>query len=251
MELGLINVVRKKIEELVPVAPISISLDQPLMSVTFDDFPRSAWLETKDLLHDCEVKATFYVSGSFVGRTIDSIDFYKEEDLAEVDENGHEIGCHTYYHESCVLHSLGRLGESVEKNIEYVRDVIGRYEPTAFAYPYGHSLLASRHMLSRRFLTCRGVSRQWDTRVYDRSLVPSIGLEKRRRHLNDWNTILESVAHHRGWLTIFTHDVSAHPSEYGCTQSELHRLIQLARSYGYGFATMTEAYRLLAGNRSM
>jgi peptidoglycan/xylan/chitin deacetylase (PgdA/CDA1 family) len=251
MELGLFNIARKRLEELVPIAPITISLDQPLISITFDDFPRSAWLETRDLLHDYGAKATFYASGSFLGRTIDSINFFERDDLADIDEHGHEIGCHTYHHESCVLHPLSTIDESVERNIECVREVVARYDPTTFAYPYGHSLFAARRMLSRRFLTCRGVSRQCNTRVYDRSLIPSIGLEKRERHLNDWQMILEAVARRKGWLVIFTHDVSTDPSEYGCTQSELHRLFELAKLHGYGFATMTEAFRLSIGAQSI
>src|SRR5215510_1951297 len=70
----------------------------PLVSVSFDDFPRSAAKLGAQVLRDFGVKGTYFVSGGRAGLHVDGLDQFVEEDLIEVAANGHEIGCHTFGH---------------------------------------------------------------------------------------------------------------------------------------------------------
>src|SRR6266481_6640861 len=75
--------------------PISIVLDRPIVSMTFDDVPLSAYQYGLPILQERNVKATFYIAlkiatddGAFLGPT----------EVQELHECGHEIGCHTFSH---------------------------------------------------------------------------------------------------------------------------------------------------------
>jgi peptidoglycan/xylan/chitin deacetylase (PgdA/CDA1 family) len=247
VQLSLGQKLIKKGTESLNLAPFRVAPDRPLLSLTFDDFPRSAWLESKPLLQEYQARATFYASESFRSQRDGNVAFFTGDDLTEVAEHRHEIGCHTYYHESCIFKDLGRVQESVEKNTTALRKILKHYEPRTFAFPYGHASLSSRRMLMRRYETCRGISHKWGASISDRSLVPALGLERHRRGHYDWSGIIEQVAVRKGWLVVFTHDVSPNPTEFGCTQDELHRLMELAKSYGFLFTTMSDGLRLASG----
>lgn len=244
MELSLGQRLVKAGTAFLNLAPVRVTPDRPLLSLTFDDFPRSAWLESKPLLRAYNARATFYASESFRSQTDGNVAFFTGDDLIEVAEHGHEIGCHTYDHGSCILRGVAQVRESVERNAAALRAILGNFQPKTFAYPYGHASLLSRHMLMHRYETCRGISHKWDARVFDRSLVPALGLERHRRGRYDWPMIIEQVAARNGWLVVLTHDVSPDPTDYGCTHDELHRLMDLAKSYGFLFTTMSDGLRL-------
>jgi peptidoglycan/xylan/chitin deacetylase (PgdA/CDA1 family) len=244
VELSLGQRLVKKGTESINLAPFRVTPDRPLLSLTFDDFPRSAWLQSKPLLEAYDARATFYASESFRSQRDGNVAFFTGDDLVEVAEHGHEIGCHTYYHESCIFRDVNRVQESVEKNTTALRTILRDYEPKTFAYPYGHASFSSRRMLMRRYETCRGISHQWCAQVSDRSLVPALGLERHRRGRYDWPSIIEQVAARKGWLVVLTHDVSPDPTDYGCTQDELYRLMDLAKTYGFLFTTMSDGLHL-------
>src|SRR5688572_7340869 len=70
----------------------------PLVSFSFDDFPRSAATAGAQVLKDFGVKGSYFVSGGRAGRHIDGLDQFVEDDLINMAEAGHEIGCHTFGH---------------------------------------------------------------------------------------------------------------------------------------------------------
>src|SRR6058998_881395 len=70
----------------------------PLISFTFDDFPRSAFLEAGSILGRYGVMGTYYVSLSLVGKQSHLGPMFQREDLKEVLHLRHELGCHTFGH---------------------------------------------------------------------------------------------------------------------------------------------------------
>ena len=59
--------------------PVKITRNKshrPLASVSFDDFPKSAWEVGGRILDQYDAKATYYAVGDFCGRTVDGVRQY-------------------------------------------------------------------------------------------------------------------------------------------------------------------------------
>src|SRR4051812_41481861 len=76
-----------------------------IATFTFDDFPRSAYETGGRILEAAGVRATYFVVGSYIGRTVDCVEQYDEAILKAAYAAGHEIGCHTFDHKK-----LGNMG---------------------------------------------------------------------------------------------------------------------------------------------
>ena len=70
----------------------------PLISFTFDDFPRSALLNGGAILKRSGVRGTYYASLGLMGQHTPSGKIFLREDLRELLTQGHELGCHTFGH---------------------------------------------------------------------------------------------------------------------------------------------------------
>src|SRR5687767_290827 len=70
----------------------------PLISFTFDDFPRSALETGGDILRQRGLRGTYYVALGLLGQTTAVGDICNHDDLAAAFTDGHEIGCHTFAH---------------------------------------------------------------------------------------------------------------------------------------------------------
>src|SRR5262249_53443030 len=60
---------------------VKMSNRRPVVSFTFDDFPRSAALNGARILERQDARGTFYAAGAYCGQAIDGIAQYCAEDL--------------------------------------------------------------------------------------------------------------------------------------------------------------------------
>src|SRR5438093_12206073 len=99
----------------------------PVISFTFDDFPRSALEQGGSILQEYGLAATYYAalglmnSDSPVGR------IFSEEHLHDLLARGHELGCHTFDHYDAWNTLPKRFEDSVLRN----RQALGRFLPGA------------------------------------------------------------------------------------------------------------------------
>ena len=61
-----------------PVKWVRSHLDRPVASISFDDFPRSAWTVGGPILARRQALATYYAGGDFCGRNVDGIDYFDD-----------------------------------------------------------------------------------------------------------------------------------------------------------------------------
>src|SRR5271157_33462 len=108
----------------------------PLISFTFDDFPRSAFLEAGSILRQYRALGTYYVSLSLMGKQSHLGPMFQAEDLRELAHVGHELGCHTFGH----CHSWNTLPEVYERSIVENQQALTEVLPGAsfqtFSYPH-------------------------------------------------------------------------------------------------------------------
>lgn len=105
------------------------SYSDPRVALTFDDGPdRRFTPKVLDVLKKHDVKATFFLMGSRV-RGLPMI-------TKRIDEEGHSIGNHTYWHPKLYTESLERMWWEVNETEKAISEVVG-YKPRLFRAPYG------------------------------------------------------------------------------------------------------------------
>jgi peptidoglycan/xylan/chitin deacetylase (PgdA/CDA1 family) len=213
-----------------------------VFSLSFDDFPATAWTEAGPILAEHGVRATYYVCGGLAGGRNMDRDQFQVRHLEELHAAGHEVGCHTYGHTSVLRMDGAALRMSLDANAAWVTDRLGGYRMTTFAYPFGDCSLAAKRYVRARFSLGRGVRDGVNAGREDRGLIKSIGLESRRLPHYDLEALMAGTAERRGWLTAYGHDVSDDPTDYGCTPADLDRVLRAAKGAGLEIAPIGAAW---------
>src|SRR5580700_10808775 len=78
--------------------PFLVQPQRPLISFTFDDFPRSALLVGGAILNRFGLTGTYYASLGLAGQETVSGQIFLSDDLTTLFQQGHELGCHTFSH---------------------------------------------------------------------------------------------------------------------------------------------------------
>ncbi len=238
--------VRRGVGRKLGVEPVALKPSRGVLSLSFDDIPASAWTEAGPVLAEHGVKATYYVCGGLSGRTNLNLPQFETEHLQALHAAGHEVGCHTFEHASTLRLSPSDLGRSLARNAAWVRERLGGYRMMTFAYPFGDVALGSKPIVGARFLCGRGVRDGINSGRADRNNLAAIGLESRRLPSYDFEALVQRTADDRGWLVAYGHDVSDRPTPYGCTPTDLDRLIRLARTAGLDVLPVAEAWKRVA-----
>ncbi len=224
--------VNRQITQRLPMKPVKSRLQAPVASITFDDFPKSAWRTGGELLARRNVRATYYAAGGFSARTEDGLEYFDEADLVEIAAAGHEIGCHTFSHEKGPLVGTNALMDDVERNTAFVQDVLGDYVMSSFAYPYGEASPRTKRLFGDRFPTSRGIRKGVNRGFMDLSQLKAIGIEKWWWTPGYIEAAVEKARRENGWLIFFTHDVSDDPSPYGATPQMLEHALDALGAAG-------------------
>lgn len=197
----------------------------PLVSFSFDDFPHSAASSGARILNEFGIKGTYFVASGRAGRNVDGLDHFTEDDLLEVADAGHEIGCHTFGHLRLLRASRSEIEDDLLRNKEFIHRVLGDYTMSSFAYPYGEASIAIKALMARHFPICRGIWARVNKGKVDFAQLKAVPLAQPFDQAQVSN-VLDDATASNGWVIFFTHDVSDDPSEYGCKPAELARVAQ-------------------------
>jgi peptidoglycan/xylan/chitin deacetylase (PgdA/CDA1 family) len=231
----------------------------PLISFTFDDFPRSAFLEAGSILRRYGVLGTYYASLGLMGKQSDLGPMYEAEDVKELVHLGHELGCHTFGH----CHSWNTPPDVYEGAILENQEALSNLLPGAsfetFAYPHSGPRLAVKKVAGRYFRCCRGGGlkaerylhshaaggQTFNWGVTDLNFLCAFFLEQSRDNPETVKSLIDQNAHARGWLIFATHDVSADPSPFGCTPYFFEQVVQWSLESGARILPVVKALEAL------
>ncbi len=244
--LSLLHRVNNLLTRNIPVKLIPSRLDRPIASITFDDFPRSAWREGGPILERHGARATYYAAGRFCGLSEDGIEYYMPEDLTAIQGAGHEIGCHTFLHQYGTGVSSKALNEDVARNQAFVAGLLGDYPLSSFAYPYGDVSPRTKLLFSRRFATSRGIGRGINAGLIDLAQLKAVALEHQAWNPAVIEAAVAQAVRRGGWIIFFTHDVSDEPSPFGATPEMLDHALSAVRKAGIDILPVKHALARVA-----
>jgi peptidoglycan/xylan/chitin deacetylase (PgdA/CDA1 family) len=211
---------------------IHAEIKRPVVSISFDDCPRSAVTTGARLLEEFGACGTFYVAGSLCGTVSDGIRQFEEEDISRLSEAGHEIGCHTFTHRPVVQMTDKTLFDDLEQNAAFVENIVPGLEMNTFAYPFGHVSLSGKSRLRHRFAACRGIEAGLNRGRIDLSYLKAVQLYESVMDEAKLTSLITQTVDRKAWLILFTHDVEDAPSRFGCSPSLLRFALTAAVQAG-------------------
>jgi peptidoglycan/xylan/chitin deacetylase (PgdA/CDA1 family) len=219
--------VARRLVRLSAARPANLSFHKPVVSFTFDDFPRSAVSIGARLLEHAGVRGTFYASAGLVDTFTHHGAMFAREDLERLRAAGHEIGCHTSGHIDAARAPTRLTLDDIGKNTRALRDLGVTQSPRSFAYPYGETTSALKAALPKRFTTARGIGRGVNvgpTDLVQLRANPMLGEDSLARG----QALLREAVRRKGWVIFYGHDVGVRPSRWGTETLVLERLIGAA-----------------------
>jgi len=217
-----------------------------LISFTFDDFPRSAFLEAGSILRRYGILGTYYVSLSLMGKQSHLGPMYEAEDLRELVHLENELGCHTFGHCHSWNTSPDVYERAILENQQALTEVLPGASFETFAYPHSAPRLAVKKVAGRYFRCCRGGGMKagrylhrhaaggqtFNWGVTDLNYLCAFFLEKSRDNPEAVKSLIDQNARARGWLIFATHDICADPSLFGCTPDFFELVVQWSLESG-------------------
>ena len=223
--MGLLHRARAAITGRLPIKTATSRLEAPLASVSFDDFPRSAWTAGRPLLDKHGARASYYAAGRFCGITEDGVEYFREGDLEEIEAAGHEVGCHGFGHIHGPETSSEGLTEDFDRNAGFLEQQLGSFRASSYAYPYGDVSPRTKVLAARRYAVSRGIYSGVNAGRIDLAELLAVPIEARRWRPEKIDAAVEEAKARRGWVIFFTHDVSEDPTPFGCTPEMLDHVL--------------------------
>jgi peptidoglycan/xylan/chitin deacetylase (PgdA/CDA1 family) len=222
----------------------TLASDAAYVSFTFDDFPKSAYIEGGRILREHGVRGTYFVSCRLLGQSSPSGPIAARDDLPGLLQDGHELGCHTFEHLDGTRSTPAAFERSIAANRASLAETVPQADVRVFAYPLDGPVLGIKKAVGRHFAGCRGGGQTFNARVIDLNLLKAYFFDwKNRGDVDAVRRVLAETIAARGWLIFATHDVAARPSEYGCTPQFFSTVVRLAVQSGARVRPMMQVCR--------
>jgi peptidoglycan/xylan/chitin deacetylase (PgdA/CDA1 family) len=212
--------------------PYALPHGRPIISFTFDDFPRSALLNGGAILQRYGVAGTYYTSLGLAGETTACGEMFETEQLPDLLELGHELGCHTYEHCPAWETSPARFEAGVVRNIASLNALIPGASFRTLSYPISYPRPNTKNRVAKYFTCCRGSGQTFNRGTVDLNYLAAFFIEQsvdRPEFIRQ--TIIQNAAA-GGWLIFATHDVCANPTRFGCTPELFRDVVSFSVNSG-------------------
>lgn len=217
----------------------------PIVSFTFDDFPRSAFTNGGAILKSYGARGTYYAAMGLMGHRNELGEHFGTGDLARLLADGHELGSHTFSHFSCRSTSFDAFEADVQKGCEAVQSVTQIPGASHFAYPHGHVTLRVKGRIGPQMNSCRSTFGGVNVTPVDLNLLLANRLYNGTFDLTAIDHLFKVNDRRRGWLIFYTHDVRDIPSRLGCKPGQLEAVVRVALRMRHKILTIGAALETL------
>ena len=231
------------------VKPARMGASRPIASISFDDFPKSAWTVAGPLLARHRARGTYYTAGMFCGRTMDGTQFYDADDLAQLSAAGHEIGCHGFSHQPSFGLSQAVLEDDAARNAAFLKPFLNGGAAESYAFPFGAASIRTKRFQARRYNSVRGVHPGINQGRVDLGQLNAVGVEARNFREADITGAIARARANNAWVIFYTHDVSDSPNPYGATPGMLNFVLERLAAAGVEVLPVREALPVALGEK--
>jgi peptidoglycan/xylan/chitin deacetylase (PgdA/CDA1 family) len=225
--------------------PFLIRTAQPLISFTFDDFPRSALLAGGAILNRFGLVGTYYASLGLLGTETASGPIFVADDLKMLLDRGHELGCHTFAHCNSWDTDGTEFENSVFENRAALRRLLPGAEFKSFSYPISLPRPLTKAKVANHFLCCRGGGQTLNAGTADLNQLAAYFLEKSRNQIQEVKDLIDRNRQVSGWLIFATHDIADQPTPFGCPPEFFRQVVQYAVNSGARVLPVVKALETL------
>ena len=209
-----------------------LSLAAPVVSFTFDDFPRSALTEAGSILRSHGYLGTYYTSFGLMGSRAPTGQIFSEEDLPEFVRQGHELGCHTYHHCHSWDSAPVEFEASIRRNQQALRKLLPGERFHSFSYPISGPRPKTKQLVARHYQMARGGGQTFNSGSADLSFLKAFFIEQSRDNLDAIKHTVDAAVAANGWLIFATHDVEPTPTRFGCTPALFKHVVEYVSGSG-------------------
>lgn len=224
----------------------------PFISFTFDDFPQSAYEGGGAILRKYKIRGTYYTSMGLMERNSPVGMIFSPEQLTEILDEGHELGCHTYDHVDAWDGKADAFERSIVMNREAVLKILGHTDFKTMSYPKRHPHPRNKRVAGKYFGCCRGGGQTFNSGEIDLNLVKSCFIDKINNETEETLRLkIDQNRKKRGWLIFSTHDVRDNPSRFGCTTEFFEDVVKYAVDSGAVILPVCEVYSSCLKSRNI
>lgn len=228
--------------------PVEMKNRVPLISFTFDDFPRSALEVGGQILRAHGVAGTYYVSLGLLNRDEPTGRICSSTELTEVLAQGHELGCHTFGHCDAWETDSCSFEESIMANRLALKQILPAADFMTMSYPISMPRPDTKRRTGKHFAACRGGGQKFNLGTVDLNYLQAFFLEQSR---DTPDAIWEMIDRNRiagGWLIFATHDVTPRPTRFGCTPEFFDEVVSRTVKSGATVLPVAQALSLVRGH---
>ena len=236
-ELGLIR--RKVLSSMYP-RHAALGNRGPIISFTFDDFPRSALTVGGRILNSYGLCGTYYASIGLMDGVSHLGDQFRRKDLDILLRDGHELASHTFGHISCSKVSCSTYREDVKEGRRAIERITGRPDFGNFAFPFGAVTLNAKRLIGQDVASSRSIWSGWNGPQVDLNLLRANSLYGNSDKCAQVKELILENERQKSWLIFYSHDVCPAPSRFGCTPELLQFAISFASRRCARIATIAE-----------
>jgi len=221
---------------------------RPLISFTFDDFPRSAWRTGGAILNKYGVRGSYYAALGLMGQETPTGPMFLPEDIGPMLEQGHELGCHTYDHLDSWTTPTSVFEQSLLKNRTALKAICPKAEFLSLSFPISPPRPTTKRMAGRMFSCSRGGGQIHNEQVADLNSLRAYFLEKSGGRIENVTTLIDRCCQSSGWLILATHDVCENHTAFGCRPDFFEAIVRYAVNSPAQVLIVSESLQALRGS---
>jgi len=225
-------------------APLSIPAGRKIVSITFDDFPKSAVDVGAQALEARDWRGTWYAAMGFMGGETHHGAMFDAGDIERLSKAGHEIACHSWSHLDAASAPLDTFMADASRNTEGLQGLGAQID--SFAFPYGEASPASKTALGHRYSSLRGVQPGINRNGADRHLLKAVGIDGGEAGIDTAVQFAKELDDTPGWLIYYAHDIRDDPTSWGCTPAQFNQILDAIDASGAEVMTVADAMRSLS-----
>jgi peptidoglycan/xylan/chitin deacetylase (PgdA/CDA1 family) len=225
-----------------------MALSAPIISFTFDDFPRSALHNGGAILRDHGCVGTYYISLGLAGQRTPTGKAFEMDDIDDLLAQGHELACHTFDHCDSWDTAPSEFEASILRNQALVAKRWSGVQLRGLSYPISYPRPGTKARVARQYQCARGGGQTFNTGVIDLNYLKAFFIEQSRDSFEVIKQAIDDNTRGNGWLIFATHDVCDSPTRFGCTPELFERVAKTCVASGAIILPVDAALERIRGN---